>query len=463
MWFSKKNQQVQEQKVQDNDNLTKERIARANAIGKIVDKISEKYFIPKKDIIRIFLDFFSMSTNDILSKKSANGYSSLFNEIKSEQNDNLIFRNAKSNLSRLFNSSVSTDWLLNDLIRDNTTYAVLGENKIGKSYFALQLALSFILQKSFLSDSYFWRFNRNKRVLYVTSNLESPMYVIKERIFEIADFYKIFFDDLNTIFRNFELVNNIGNLFAYKQTNVFDDNIVPTDNFERLKQYIIDNKIELVIINPAQYFFDFYIGYIGWSENTFAKIYQYFSSIKATFLLVFDTHYPNDEKTFQNCKHRIDFYRDNKDNNVKIHFFNGNNRSKKFLLSKYPFKIIDSDDKKPNSETETLSCLLNVFEATNIDEDKPFKPKFRDEIYNNNLSNKNEPEGIGMYEQHLIDGLRLNGIKADFIPYKTKDAFNKEFNNNTAKNNEIINKSSKPKPTKPKKSSNKQNKNKEVF
>jgi len=456
MWFSKKNQQVHEQKVQDNDNLTNERMARANAISKIVDEISEKYSIPKKDIIRIFLDFFSMSTNDILSKKSADGYSSLFNEIKVEHDDKFIWHNVRDNLNNFFSSSISTDWLLNDLIRDNTTYAVLGENKIGKSYFVLQLALSFILQKSFLSDSHFWRFNRNRRVLYVTSNLESPIYVIKERIFEIADFYKISHDDINAFFHNFELVNNIGDLFAYKQRKFFDGYIVPTDNFERLKQYITDNKIELVIINPAQYFFEFHI---GWSESVFAEIYQYFSSIKTAFLLVFNTtYYLNDEKAFENCKHRIDFYRDNESNNIKVRFFNGNNHFKKFLLSKYPFKILDFDNKKSSNEIERLNSLFNVFESTNIDEDKPFKPKLRDEIYNNNLSNKNEPEGIGIYEQQLIDGLRLNGIKADYIPYKTKDAFNKEFNKNTAKNDEITNKSSKPKSTKTKKATNREKK-----
>lgn len=459
MWFSKKNQQVQEQNVQSNDNLAKERIARANAIGKIVDEISEKYSIPKKDLIRIFLDFFSMSTNDILSKKSADGYSSLFNEIKVEHDDKFIWHNVRDNLNNFFYSSISTDWLLNDLIRDNTTYTVLGENKIGKSYFVLQLALSFILQKSFLSDSYFWRFNRNRRVLYVTSNLESPIYVIKERIYEIADFYKISHDDINAFFNSFELVNNINDLFAYKQRKFFDGYIVPTDNFERLKQYIIDNKIELVIINPAQYFFDLHI---GWSESAFAEIYQYFSSIKTAFLLVFNTtYYLNDEKAFENCKHRIDFYRDNESNNIKVRFFNGNNHSKKFLLSKYPFKVIDSDNKKLNNETERLNSLLNVFEAKNINEDKPFKPKFRDEIYNNNLSNQQDV----VADKRFFD--ELNEMKADFDKHLSelntaKDIFDKEISDKLAKIDEAIIEPSKPKPTKPKKAPIKKNKNKEV-
>jgi hypothetical protein len=251
------------------------------------------------------------------------------------------------------------------------------------------------------------------------------------------------------------LVNNIGVLFAYKQIKYFDGCIVPTDNFEKLKRYITDNKIELVIINPAQYFFDFHI---GWSENTFAEIYQYFSSVKTTFLLVFNTtYYLNDERSFQNCKHRIDFYRDAKSNNVKVHFFNGNNRSETFLLSKYPFKLINSDDKKSSNETESLNNnSIDVVEAKNMDDNKS---KIRDEIYNNNLSDKNEPEEIGIYERQLIEGLKLSGIEVDFIPNKT----NKD-NNNTAKNNEIINKDSKTKSTKTKKTTKTtKNKNKEVF
>jgi len=448
MWFSKKNQQVQEQqKTISNDDLTKTRDEKINAAGKIVDKIANKYLISKSNIVKMLQDFFDMSRDILLSKNSADAANSLLNEIKTEQDDNLILHNVKNNLSRFFNSSVSTDWLLNDLIRDNTTYVVSGENKIGKSLFALQLAFSFILQNSFLSDAYFWRFSRNKRVLYVTLDIENPIYVIKERIFNIADFYKLSHDDINAFFYNFELVNNIDLLFTNKIGN-----IEPTDSFRRLGKYIEDNGIELVIIDPAQYFFDFDVEV---NENKFAKAYQYLSSIRTTFLILFNKN--RLYSSFENSKYRINF--NNIDsNNIEVRFFNGTNLSKKFLLpkSKYPFRIAISDNKSSN-ETKPLGSLLNVFEAKNIDEDKLFKPKLRDEIYNNNLSNQQETEE-DIADKRFFD--ELNEMKADFDKHldelnKTKAAFDKEISDSAAKIDEIIIEHSKPRPTKPKKSSNK--------
>jgi hypothetical protein len=383
MWFFKKNQQIQEYKAQDIDNLAKTRTEKINAAGKIVDKIANKYLVPKSSIVKMLKDFFDMSVDTaLLSKNSAEAANSLLNEIKSEQDDKLILHNVKNNLSKFFNSSISTDWLLDDLIRNNTTYTVIGENKTGKSFFALQLAFSFILQNSFLSDAYFWRFNRNRHVLYITLNVESPIYVIKERIFSIADFYKHSYDDINTFFYNFELVNNIDLLFVNKIGN-----IEPTDSFKRLEKYITDNGIELVIINPAQYFFDFDVEV---NENKFAKAYQYLSSIKTTFLMFFDKNRSYGTSSFENSKHKINFNRDannfNRDansSNIEVCFSNGTNCSKRFLLSKYPFKIIDSNviDKKPN-------VSLDAVEVKNINEeiDRAVKPKLRDEIYNKNLA-----------------------------------------------------------------------------
>jgi len=443
MWFSKKNQQVQEQqKVFNNDDLTKTRDEKINAAGKIVDKIANKYLIPKSNIVKMLQDFFDMSRDILLSKNSADAANSLLNEIKAEQDDNLILHNVKNNLSRFFNSSVSTDWLLNDLIRDNTTYVVSGENKIGKSLFALQLAFSFILQNSFLSDAHFWRFSRNKRVLYVTLDIENPIYVIKERIFNIADFYKLSHDDINAFFYNFELINNIDLLFTNKIGN-----IEPTDSFRRLGKYIADNKIELVIIDPAQYFFDFDVEV---NENKFAKAYQYLSSIRTTFLILFNKN--RLYSSFENSKYKINFNSIDRDN-IEVRFFNGTNLSKKFLLpkSKYPFR-------------------------TYISENELFKPKPKDEIYNDNLlTNKYELEDI--FDKRFIESTnetkdildkQLNDLNEakDALDNELKDGsviIDETSNNDSVKVHKVFRESSTIKSTKTKKSSNKKDKNKEVF
>ena len=146
---------------------------------------------------------------------------------------------------------VEEDWLCKDLIYQNSICILDSSNSSEKSYLALQLAVSFITQKSFLLSKFKWFEGRNKKVAYITTKIENPIKIVSNRLLQICEIYNL--DKLNIE----SIINNLKVIYLphFFITNPGTQLITVTKAFMDIANYIRGNKIELAIIDPIAQFF----------------------------------------------------------------------------------------------------------------------------------------------------------------------------------------------------------------
>jgi len=165
-------------------------------------------------------------------------------------------------------------WLCSELIYENTVSVIDAPGGTGKSFLALQLAVSYIAQESFLLPEFIWRKERNRKVLYLTKKSENPIEIINNRLLHVCDKYEI--DPINII-KNMTVMH-MKHLFATDPTDL----VKSTESFQKLKEKIVMQEIQLVIIDPVA---DFFLVDMNANERI-PYIYEMLEETGATWVLL---------------------------------------------------------------------------------------------------------------------------------------------------------------------------------
>jgi len=191
---------------------------------------------------------------------------------------------------------VEEDWLCKDLIYQNSICILDSSNSSEKSYLALQLAVSFITQKSFLLSKFKWFEGRNKKVAYITTKIENPIKIISNRLLQICEIYNLDKLNIESIINNLKVIYLPHFFIANPETQL----ITVTKAFMDIANYIRENKIELAIIDPIAQFFLIDMN----SNEKIVAIYEKLQDIPTTWFLVHNqTKYSKDKNT-ENATYR---------------------------------------------------------------------------------------------------------------------------------------------------------------
>jgi hypothetical protein len=167
------------------------------------------------------------------------------------------------------------NWLCKDLIYQNSIVLIDALGATGKSYLALQLAISYISDEFFITERFRWNPTRTKKVLYITTQLENPIEITNNRILQILDHTntepQLILDNLHVAY-----------MAHFFNTESETQLIQPTEIWGQLVEYIIIERIELVIIDPIQQFFLVDMN----SNEKVTAIYRTLSDVGTTWVLI---------------------------------------------------------------------------------------------------------------------------------------------------------------------------------
>jgi len=169
-------------------------------------------------------------------------------------------------------------WLLKGLIRERTRTVLHAAGGSGKSFLALQMASSYLLQDSFLIKELEWKKERTKKIVYLSVEDENSIEDFHNRFNLIAkqpeNNYTV--EQIEFFWQNFIHIE-ANNLVQLKNKE-----LMITDEFLELKEFIKEQGIELVIVDPL-------IAFIGGDLNDNGSVYNFFRILKqldTTFLIV---------------------------------------------------------------------------------------------------------------------------------------------------------------------------------
>ena len=200
---------------------------------------------------------------------------SLSEKITNENDDENIEENFRFMLEFAGKRKIAPEkWLCSELIYENTVSVIDAPGGTGKSFLALQLAVSYIAQESFLLPEFIWRKERNRKVLYLTKKSENPIEIINNRLLHVCDKYEI--DPINII-KNMTVMH-MKHLFATDPTDL----VKSTESFQKLKEKIVMQEIQLVIIDPVA---DFFLVDMNANERI-PYIYEMLEETGATWVLL---------------------------------------------------------------------------------------------------------------------------------------------------------------------------------
>lgn len=187
---------------------------------------------------------------------------------------------------KIFYNKQEENWLCNQLIYRDTINVLTGFGSIGKTYLALQLAISAILLKPFLLPIFHFTKPEpgvdNLKVLFLTVMSENPIELLLRRIHSIMNGLKLTDDEKETVRKNFILVTE-PEVLAEETFRIRGLNT--TDFYGKIKRLIKTKKIDLVIIDPVARF-------VAVNENDNHKwswFYNQLEKIPTTWLLI---HHP---------------------------------------------------------------------------------------------------------------------------------------------------------------------------
>ena len=142
------------------------------------------------------------------------------------------------------------DWLCKDLIYQNSICLFDAQGGSGKSYLMLQMAISYVMQESFLIPEFVWDPARNRKILYITNIVENPAKIIANRVFKICEKYEIPPSMAREMVKNLVVTHKDHMLIADPK-----EFIRFTDTFIEIVDKIIREKIQIVVVDPASHFF----------------------------------------------------------------------------------------------------------------------------------------------------------------------------------------------------------------
>jgi archaellum biogenesis ATPase FlaH len=169
-------------------------------------------------------------------------------------------------------------WLLKGLIREKTRTIIHASGGSGKSFLALQMAASYLLQDSFLIKELEWKKERTKKVIYLSVEDENSIEDFHNRFNLIARQAENNYtsEQIEFFWQNFVHIE-ANNLMQVKNKELY-----VTDEFLDLKEFIKEQGIELVIIDPL-------IAFTNSDLNDNTAVYSFFRLLKqldTTFLIV---------------------------------------------------------------------------------------------------------------------------------------------------------------------------------
>jgi len=180
-------------------------------------------------------------------------------------------------------------WLCKELLYTNSVCLLDAAGAAGKSFLALQLAASYILQDFFLVPELQWS-RKNRKVMYVTTQLENPPEIVTNRLIQICSLYNFDQLDREIIYENFDIAY-LDALFVPNPEDLPKE----TETYMELAKYIKDNDIQLVILDPISLFF-----LVNLNDNEkIPVIYRKLQETGATWLLI---HHQSKATMFENTE-----------------------------------------------------------------------------------------------------------------------------------------------------------------
>jgi RecA-family ATPase len=168
-------------------------------------------------------------------------------------------------------------WLCKELIYTNSVCLLDAAGAAGKSFLALQLAVSYILQPYFLLPELQWS-RKNRKVMYITTQLENPPEIVTNRLIQICSLYNFDQLDREMIYENID----ISYLDALFLPNPEDQLPKETETYAKLAEHITNNDIQLVILDPISLFF-----LVNMNDNEkIPVIYRKLQETGATWILI---------------------------------------------------------------------------------------------------------------------------------------------------------------------------------
>jgi len=170
-------------------------------------------------------------------------------------------------------------WLCKNLLYENSICLLDAAGAAGKSFLAMQLAVSYVVQDFFMLPELEWDTKRNRKILYVTSMMENPIEVINNRMLQICYANGMNQLDREELVENFEVVHIDDALFVVDPESQMPKE---TETYTKLAEYIKNNGIQLAILDPISLFF-----LINLNDNEkIPTIYRMLLGTGATWLLL---------------------------------------------------------------------------------------------------------------------------------------------------------------------------------
>ena len=187
------------------------------------------------------------------------------------------------------------NWLCKNMIYAGSICLLDAAGSAGKSFLALQLAVSYVAQDFFLLPELEWNAARNRKVIYVTSMMENPPEIVSNRLLQICNVYKMDQLDREMIVENLQ----VAYIDALFEPNPQNQLVKETETYTKLREYILANQIQLVILDPISLFFLLDLN----SNEKIPAIYRKLEETGAAWLLLHhqskSTMYEETENTSQ--------------------------------------------------------------------------------------------------------------------------------------------------------------------
>ena len=180
------------------------------------------------------------------------------------------------------------NWLCKNMIYAGSICLLDAAGSAGKSFLALQLAISYVAQDFFLLPELEWNAARNRKVIYVTSMMENPPEIVSNRLLQICNVYKMDQLDREMIVENLQ----VAYIDALFEPNPQNQLVKETETYTKLREYILANQIQLVILDPISLFFLLDLN----SNEKIPAIYRKLEETGATWLLL---HHQNKATMFE--------------------------------------------------------------------------------------------------------------------------------------------------------------------
>jgi len=228
----------------------------------------------KEEDVEIVVD--NTKTQELLKKEEQK-------EVKKEEQKNknkfelMHLENTAKHLEHK-SSDMAERWLLKGLMREKTRTVLHAAGGSGKSFLALQMAASYLLQDSFLVKELEWKKERTKKVIYLSVEDENSIEDYHNRFNLIArqEENNYTSEQIEFFWQNFIHIE-ANNLMQIKNKE-----LMITDEFLELKEFITEQGIELVIVDPL-------IAFVNGDLNDNTAVYNFFRLLKqldTTFLIV---------------------------------------------------------------------------------------------------------------------------------------------------------------------------------